>query len=220
VRVEDLFYNVPARLKFLKNDSTERRRIDTLVTHYALAYPEVRFHLKQEGRNSLQTSGNGERREVLAALYGAETARQLLEVNSIDQGLNVKGFISPPALTRTHRREITLFVNGRPVQDAALVTALIKGYQTLLMVGRYPLAVLFLEAPPAAVDVNVHPAKAEVRFREPERIFTGVQAATRRALLAHSPVPGLEEQIRWTGDLAGTTHQPPPPPVDLSWDSR
>lgn len=200
VRVEDLFYNVPARLKFLKADTTERRQIDNLVTRYALAYPQVRFHLHQEGRPSLQTSGNGDRREVLAALYGVEVARQMLVVLAEEDGLSVEGFISPTSLTRSNRRELTFFVNGRPVQDASLIAALLKAYHTLLMTGRYPLAVLFLQVPAELVDVNVHPAKAEVRFREPDRIFTGVQRAVRRALLAHTPVPGLQEQIRWTPD--------------------
>jgi DNA mismatch repair protein MutL len=106
-------------------------------------------------------------------------------------------------VTRGSRRGITFFVNGRPVADAALSAALIKAYHTLLMVGRYPLAVLFLEMSPDAVDVNVHPAKAEVRFREAERVFTGLQSAVRRALLAHSPVPDLHAQIRWTPPEAG-----------------
>ena len=198
VRVEDLFYNVPARRKFLKHESTERRAIDELVTRYALAYPNVRFHLRQESRSSLQTSGKGERREVLAALYGVEAARQMLEVVSEDEQFSATGFISPPALTRSNRREISFFINGRPVQDISLMTALLKAYHTLLMVGRYPLGVLFLEMPTETVDVNVHPTKAEVRFREPDRIFAGVQRAVRQALLAHTPVQGLEPQVRWS----------------------
>lgn len=198
VRVENLFFNVPARLKFLKTDTTERRQIDTLVTRYALAYPSIRFQLKQDGRLALQTSGNGKRREVLAALYGVDVARQMLEVIAQEEGLGIQGFISPTTLTRSNRREIIFFVNGRPVQDAALVAALIKAYHTLLMVGRYPLGILFLENPAESVDVNVHPTKAEVRFRDPNRIFSGVQAAVRRALLAHTPVPRLENQLRWT----------------------
>ncbi len=210
VRVEDLFYNVPARRKFLKNPGTERRVIDELVTRYALAYPKVRFHLYQEGRPSLQTTGNDDRREVLAALYGVEVARQMLEVLSEEPDLSITGFISPPALTRANRREIVFFVNGRPVQDAALVAALLRGYHTLLMVGRYPMGVLFLELPSEAVDVNVHPTKAEVRFREPDRMFTGVQRAVRHALLAHSPVPGIEPGIRWTGFPADDSRQDQP----------
>lgn len=197
VRVEDLFYNVPARLKFLKHDTTERRQIDSLVMRYAVAYPKVRFHLRQDSRPTLQTSGNGDRREVLAALYGVDVARQMVEVLADEPGLRVLGFVSTVALTRSNRREITFFVNGRPVQDAALVSALLKAYHTLLMVGRYPLAMVLVELPPDMVDVNVHPTKAEVRFRQPDRIFTGVQRAVRRALLAHTPVPGLQDQVRW-----------------------
>lgn len=214
VRVEDLFYNVPARLKFLKKDTTERRLIDKLVTRYALAYPQVRFHLRQEGRSALQTSGNGERREVLVALYGADVARQMLEVLYEDEHLSVQGFISPTSLTRSHRREITFYVNSRPVQDAALSAALTKGYHTLLMAGRYPIAVLFLEMPPEAVDVNVHPTKAEVRFRQPERMFGSVRSAVRRALLAHSPVPGLDPRLRWTPEASRRNI---PGQTDLGW---
>jgi DNA mismatch repair protein MutL len=174
VSVENLFFNVPARLKFLKSDPTERSQIDALVTRYALAYPQVRFQLKQESRQALQTSGNGDRREVLAALYGVDIARQMLEVQAEYDGLIVTGFISPISLTRSNRREITFFVNGRPVQDTTLNTALVRAYQNMLMVGRFPMAVLFLELPPESVDVNVHPAKAEVRFRERDKVFSGI----------------------------------------------
>jgi len=215
VRVEDLFYNVPARLKFLKGDATERRQVESLVTRYALAYPHVRFHLKVEDRVSLQTSGQGERREVLAALYRPAEARQMLEVIAEEEGLSVRGFISPTSLTRSNRREIIFFVNGRPVQDASLSAALLKAYHTLLMVGRYPLAILFLDLPPDMVDVNVHPTKAEVRFREPDRMFAGVQRAVRRALLAHTPVPGVGEGLRWQGEDQATS----PRLWDPSWDA-
>jgi len=208
VSVEDLFYNVPARLKFLKHPTTERQVIDTLVTRYALAYPGVRFSLRQEERVVLQTSGNGDRRAVLAALYGAEVARQMLIVNVDDSDLQVDGFISPISLTRSNRREISFFVNGRPVQDAALIAALMKAYHTLLMVGRFPQAILFLEISPEAVDVNVHPTKAEVRFRDPERIFSGVQRAVRRALLAHTPIPGVENQLRWAAPVIRPASDP------------
>jgi DNA mismatch repair protein MutL len=189
VRVENLFFNVPARLKFLKQDATERQQIETLVTRYAVAYPTVRFLLAQDGRSVLQTSGNGRAREVLAALYGVEIARQMLEVTLAEDEIKIGGFTSPVALTRSNRRELTFFVNGRWVQDIALNTALLQAYHTLLMVGRYPMAILFLEIPAEEVDVNVHPAKAEVRFRHSDQIFSTVQRAVRRALLAYSPIP-------------------------------
>jgi DNA mismatch repair protein MutL len=189
VRVEDLFYNVPARLKFLKHDATERQQIDALVTRYALAYPQVRLSLTHDGKPSLQTSGKGDPREVLAALYGIDTARQMLAVVLEEDEISVHGFSSPLALTRSNRREITFFVNGRWVQDGSLSASLLRAYHTLLMVGRYPLCFLMLNIPPEAVDVNVHPAKAEVRFRQSDLVFSFLQRAVRRALLAHSPVP-------------------------------
>lgn len=202
VRVEDLFYNVPARLKFLKHEATERRQIDWLVTQYALAYPQIRFHLSQEDRISLQTSGNGYRREVLAALYGADVARIMLEVVAQEEWLGVTGFISPTTLTRSSRRELSFFVNGRPVHDPSLVVAVMQAYHTLLMVGRYPLGILFLEMPPETVDVNVHPTKAEVRFRDSSRVFSGVQRAVRKALLAHTSMPEIgKPTVRWSGGL-------------------
>ncbi|NPV84447.1 MAG: DNA mismatch repair endonuclease MutL [Anaerolineae bacterium] len=191
VRVEDLFFNVPARLKFLKREITERQQIDTLVTRYAIAYPHVRFQLFHDGRSALQTSGNGNQREILANLYGVEITRQMLEVAFTEDEVQLSGYISPINITRSNRREITFFVNGRWVQDAPLVSALLQAYQTMLMVARYPLAVLFLHLPPEEVDVNVHPAKAEVRFRKPERYFAHVQRAARRALLAYSPIPQI-----------------------------
>ena len=203
VRVEDLFYNVPARRKFLKRPATEKRAIDEVVVRYALAYPQVRFKLTHDGRVALNTAGHGDRREVLALLYGPTDARQMLPVLSEDLGLAVHGFISPPGLTRRHRRDMLWFVNGRPVRDPALTAALLKGYEHLLMKGRYPLAVLFLTLPPDAVDVNVHPAKAEVRFRDPDRVFRAVVRAVRKALLAHAPLAQRPAPLSaW--DLAAT----------------
>jgi DNA mismatch repair protein MutL len=203
VKVENLFFNLPARLKFLKTDLTERRQIDELVTRYALAYPSVRFKLSQDGRLALHTSGNDDRREVLAALYGVDVARQLLEVLAEYENLKINGFISPISLTRSNRREITFFINGRWIQDAALTTALVQAYHTMLMVGRYPLAALLVEMPPERLDVNVHPAKAEVRFQDKDRVFSGIQRAARRALLAYTPVPDLTEQFDWSRQREG-----------------
>jgi DNA mismatch repair protein MutL len=188
VRVEDLFYNVPARLKFLKADVTERRAIDNLVTRYALAYPNVRIKLTEGKAPTLQTSGDGDRRAILAALYGVEIAKQLLEITAQEDGLGLSGYVSPTALTRSNRKDITIFVNGRWVQDTPLTSAFIQAYHTMLMVGRYPLGAIFIEITPEEVDVNVHPAKAEVRFKNQERVFGFVQRAVRRGLLAYAPV--------------------------------
>ena len=206
IRVEDLFYNIPARLKFLKSHVTERRAIDLLVTRYALAYPDKRFKLS-EGRNTtLQTSGDGDPRAILAALYGVDVAKQMLEVMAEEEDYRLRGFMSPISLTRSNRKEITFFINGRWVHDVALNTALLQAYHTLLMVGRYPLTALFIEMNPEEVDVNVHPAKAEVRFREPDKIFSFVQRSVRKALLAYSPVPNVAPSL-WgtTRTISGPT---------------
>ena len=199
ILVQDLFYNVPARLKFLKTDNTERRHIEALVTRYALAYPDVRWELVVDGNPSLQTSGNGDQREILAGLYGLDVAKRMLAVDFKEDAVHIHGFISPIALTRSNRRDITIFVNGRWVKDTAVTAAIIRAYHTLLMVGRYPIVVLFLDLPPETVDVNVHPAKAEVRFREGNLVFTRTQRAVRRALLAYSPVPDLRPRQLWGG---------------------
>jgi DNA mismatch repair protein MutL len=200
VRVEDLFYNVPARLKFLKTDVTEKRAIDSLVTRYALAYPNVRFKLTDGKQVTLQTAGDGDRRAILAALYGVDVAKQMLEVmaqeeSSSGQNLSITGFISPTSLTRSNRKEITFFVNGRWVQEVSLNSALLQAYHTLLMVGRYPLSVVFLEIAPEDVDVNVHPTKAEVRFKSQDKIFSFVQRSARKALLAYTPVHSVSTQL-------------------------
>ena len=186
VRVEDLFFNVPARLKFLKSDPTERHRIDAVVVEYALAFPQVQFQLIQDGRLSFSSSGNGERREILASLIGVDEARQLIEVNYEEADLRINGLISPPGLTRSNRREIHLFVNRRPIQDSLLTSSVLQAYHTLLMVGRYPLVWLFLEIEPHKVDVNVHPTKAEVRFANPGHMFGSLQHVIRRTLVTES----------------------------------
>ncbi len=214
VSVRDLFYNTPARLKFLKREQTERQQIDGLVTRYALAYPERAFKLTQEDKVILQTSGNGNRREVLTQIYGVELARQLLEVDFSGDGIKISGFISPIALTRSNRKEMTFFVNGRWVQENSLSSAVMHAYQTFIMVGRYPVSILFIQLEPEEVDVNVHPAKAEVRFRKPEQIFTSVQRAVRRALLAYSPVPQVSVNT-WRLDPNFTQQTG----SGLTWDS-
>jgi DNA mismatch repair protein MutL len=209
VRVEGLFYNVPARLKFLKTDRTEKRHINDVVSRYGLANPKVRFKLYHDDELVLQTNGSGNTREVISSIYGIETARQMLEVIYKDEHLDITGFISPPGLTRSNRKEILFYVNSRPVQDSALSTALIQAYHTLIMKGRYPRGVLFLEIPPGKVDVNVHPTKAEVRFEDKSEIFRAVNKAARRALLAHTPVPEVSQfsgTNLWTGPAPDHNH--------------
>lgn len=194
IAVENLFYNVPARRKFLKSIGTEKRLIDEFVTHYALAYPDVRFRLTHDGRVSFQSNGTGNLRDVLVSVYGADVARELLEIGGHgrrrgeDQPISVSGFVGPPSLHRSNRNQIALFVNGRWIKDNRLTYAVIQAYHTLLPTGRYPVAVVFLTMPLEQVDVNVHPAKTEVRFRDGSAAFGAVQRAVRQTLVSESPV--------------------------------
>jgi DNA mismatch repair protein MutL len=214
VRVRDLFHNVPARQKFLKSEETERRRIVALVSRYAAAYPQVSLSLTQEGKVVLQTSGNGSGREALSEVFGPAMARQLIALPPReDAPLWVEGFISPPSVQRSNRRELTFFVNGRWVLETSLGAAVVQAYQGLLMVGRYPLAFLLVSLPPEDVDVNVHPAKAEIRFREPDRVFAIVQRTVRASLLGQAPATALRlEQAALTAD--------PHPALGIGWDWR
>ncbi|PJF35872.1 MAG: DNA mismatch repair protein MutL [Candidatus Thermofonsia Clade 1 bacterium] len=195
VTVEDLFFNTPARLKFLKAEATERRQIESVIMRYAMAYPEVRFSLSQDGRPSFATSGNGSLADVLVETLGLEIVRQLLPVGPMANEkapIAVYGYTSAPTLHRTTRAYITLFVNGRYIQDASLTYAVAQAYHTLMPEDRYPIAVLMIVMPPSEVDVNVHPTKAEVRFHAPEVVFSAVQRAVRRAVLgASSSIPTL-----------------------------
>lgn len=184
--VEDLFFNTPARLKFLKAEATERRHIDSVLTRYAMAYPDVRFSLVQDGRASFATTGNGSLADVLVEALGLDIMREMLPVQPPEGAsapIAVYGYTSTPNLHRNTRAYITLFVNGRHVQDASLSYAVSQAYHTLMPEDRYPVAVLMIVLPPSEVDVNVHPTKAEVRFRAPEAVFSAVQRAVRRAVL-------------------------------------
>ncbi len=186
--VRDLFFNVPARLKFMRSEDSERRRILSLVSRYALAYPQIAFRLTVDGRDSLHTDGGGQAKDVLAAVYGWEIARDMLPLGPSGEGpVQVSGYVSPPAVHRSTRREVTLFVNGRWVQDAGLAAAVVQAYHGLLMVGRFPIAAVFVCLPPESIDVNVHPAKAEIRFREASLAFVVVQRVIRATLLGHAP---------------------------------
>ena len=202
VTVEDLFFNVPARRKFLRSDLTERRHIDAWLTRYALAYPHLRFTVVHDGRETFRSPGNGRVREVLVAVFGPEVGGALLEIleeATVDGRVRVSGFVSPPSIHRANRGHITLFVNGRWVQDARLTYAVIQAYHTLLPTGRYPVAVVSVDLPPEEVDVNVHPAKVEVRFRDADGVFRAVQRAVRRTVVGSAPVPSVSPPApaRW-----------------------
>ena len=201
--VENLFYNTPARLKFLRAEATESTRIVELVSAYALAYPELSFRLTDNGRLVLQTSGSGRLYDVLITVFDLQTAQQMLEVqlpehvlgtdqdsqaSLLEPRVKVTGFVGGPSLHRATRNYQMFFVNRRWIQDRSLGFAVEEAYRTLLPAGRHPVAVLSITMPPADMDVNVHPTKREVRFREPREIFSAVQKAVRRTIIGQAPV--------------------------------
>lgn len=192
IEVAELFFNVPARRKFLKSDATERRHVIALVSQYAMAYPQVRFQLTLDGREAFHSTGSGNLTDVLVQALGLETFREMVEVTPLPPTrpdlppIEVFGFTTTPALHRANRTQITLFVNGRAINDQRLTFAVVQAYHTLLPASRYPVSVLLIQVPPEDVDVNVHPTKAEVRFRHPEAVFTAVQRGVRRAVISQA----------------------------------
>lgn len=197
VTVENLFYNTPARLKFLKAESTEKRLITSLVMDYAMAYPSVRVTLLQDGREVFRTSGTGQLSDVVVKVFGVDAFRQMIEV-ALEERLyashdviTVRGYASLPSYHRNDRSRVVLFVNGRAVQDQQLTYAATQAYHLLLEKGRYPHVVLMIDVPPAFVDVNVHPTKAEVRFQDANAVFAVVQRAIREPLLQQLQAPQM-----------------------------
>ena len=184
IEVRDLFANVPARLKFLKSDATEMAAIKEVVSAFALLHPRVRFHLTIDSRAALSTSGDGDRRRAIAAVYGTPVATEMLEL--IDTPM-VNGMVSQPRLSRGSRDGVVLAVNGRPVSARSLVYALEECYQGRLERGRHPVAVIDIALDHELVDVNVHPAKKEVRFRDEGVVFAALQRAVRSALDGSDP---------------------------------
>ena len=183
ISVRDLFFNVPARRKFLRSEATESFHLTNLLTHYALAHPEIAFLLTNNGRETLRASAAADLRERAYQIFGAEFLDNLLEVSVEQEHLaRVRGYVSSPRERRTTRDAQYLFVNGRFVRDRLISRALSEAYRSILPPGAYPAAILFLEVPHAEVDVNVHPAKTEVRFRRAPAIADVVREAVRAAL--------------------------------------
>lgn len=198
VTVENLFRNTPARLKFLRGENTEAKHITDLVSKYALAYPEIRFRLTREGRVVLQTTG-GSAYDVLVKVLGLQMAQQMLEVPPTEEdGVLVSGYVSAPTLTRSNTSYITFFVNRRWIQDRSLLWAVEQAYHSLMPVGQHPVAVVHIIVRPEDVDVNVHPTKREVRFRDARRVFAAVQRAVRRALVEGAPLPSVGAPLEQT----------------------
>ncbi len=216
VTMRGLFRRQPARLKFLRSTHAEAGQIGTVITHYALAYPEVRFSLSVDSRQTLRTPGSGDLRDAAAGAYGSELAARMLSVSepaadpSTMADIAVSGLISPPEVSRANRSYISLFVNRRWIRSRSLTYAVEEAYRGLLPTGRFPIAVVDIRLAPAEVDVNVHPTKAEVRLRREREVFAVVQRRLRRTLADQAPVPSFAPAPAW-GAATATGAAPTPP---------
>jgi len=199
VTVKNLFRKVPARLKFLKSPATENSHIANVVSRYALAFPEVKFALFIDGKASLRTPGSGRLIDSIIEVYGLEIARNMLEIK--DKGWEgetvsspvVTGMVGSPAISRSSRDYLSLFVNRRWTNSRLLAWAVEEAYHGLLMSGKHPVAVINISLSPKEVDVNIHPTKSEVKFQNEHAVFSAVQRAVRRTLIELTPVPKIEE---------------------------
>jgi DNA mismatch repair protein MutL len=188
--VRDLFYNTPARLKYMKSIQTELGHISDYINRVALAHPGIAVTLKHNGSSLLQTLGTGDRLQVIAAVYGSSTAKAMLPISASDPDFELTGYVSKPELTRANRNGITLVVNGRYIRSFAVNASLQQAYHTLLPINRFPLAVLEVEMHPSLLDVNVHPSKMEVRFSKEAELKALIEKAVKAALGAQRYIPG------------------------------
>lgn len=196
VIVNSLFYNTPARLKYLSSPNTELAKISDIVNRLALSHPEVAFSFISNGRELLRTSGRGDLLQVLGAIYGVKTVSRMQPIKSEKPDISISGYVSLPELTRASRNYISLILNGRYVRNFPLTKAVINGYGSKLMIGRFPIAVINIKLDPALIDVNVHPTKQEVRISEEPRIGDMVATAIRDMLADKQLIPDATREFK------------------------
>lgn len=196
VLVTDLFYNTPARAKFLKSDSAESGRIINLISQIALAYPEIKFRLVNNGNILFSTAGNGDLLSAILSVYKLKEYEDLIPVNYSREKTRITGYISKPSLSRTNRKDQIFFVNGRVVESRVLERGVSEGYRERLFEGRFPVVFLFLQTDPADLDVNIHPNKRQVRFEREEETAELVAEAVRASLGTREAVIQAKDVFR------------------------
>jgi len=189
--VRDLFFNTPARLKFMKSDRAEAAAITAMMTSMALSHPAVSFRYIRDGKEEFHTPGDGNIQSVIYTLLGREFAKGLIEIKSQDEGVSVTGFATAPAHARGSRSQQHFFVNGRYIRSRALQTALEQAYKNVQFTGKFPGCVLYLTLPYGTVDVNVHPTKTEVKFLYEKQVFDAVYYGVLDALEKSSYMPEI-----------------------------
>ncbi|HEM3522748.1 DNA mismatch repair endonuclease MutL [Streptococcus suis] len=195
ITVSDLFYNTPARLKYVCSQQAELSHIVDVVNRLSLAHPEIAFALVNEGRELIRTVGTGKLRQAISGIYGIASAKKMVEIEAEDLDFQISGYVSLPELTRANRNYISIFINGRYIKNFLLNRAILEGYGSKLMVGRFPLAVISIEIDPYLADVNVHPTKQEVRISKEKELMTLIREAISQALKEQDLIPDALENL-------------------------
>ena len=195
ISVRDLFYNTPARLKYLKRPQTELSRVADIMNRLALSYTNIAFTVTSDGRDLLKTTGNGNQQQVIAAIYGRDTAQKMLSFAGEDDDFNLTGYISLPELTRGSREYLTILVNGRFIKNFTVSNAVIHGYGSKLMIGRFPMGVININTDPLLIDVNVHPQKSEIRLSKETELSELLVQTIKTRLADENLIPDAYENL-------------------------
>ncbi len=202
IKVENLFYNTPARLKYIKSLQAELSHITDIINRLSLAHSEVAFTLINDGREMMKTAGTGDLRQAIAGVYGISTAKKMLAISNSDLDFEVSGYVSLPELTRANRNYITILLNGRYIKNFLINRAIVDGYGSKLMVGRFPLAVIDIKIDPFLADVNVHPTKQEVRISKERELMMLITKAISQVLQPQTLIPNALENLNKSGHTA------------------
>ena len=221
IEVSDLFYNTPARLKFVRTLQTEIAHITDVVSKISLSHPEISIILRNEGNELIRTAGNGDLRQAIAGNLGPTNARKMLAFSGEDDDFKVSGYTSLPELTRSNRNYISIFINGRSIRNIAISKAIVAGYGSTLMVGRFPITVIDIEMDFQLVDVNVHPTKQEVRISKEVELSALIQKAIHESIQGVQRIPeSLEDLPFKRKSTESTTARPVVEQETLNFDLK
>lgn len=208
ITVENLFFNTPARLKYIRTLQTELSNITDIVNRISLSHPNIAFRLTHDGNQLMKTSGNGKLQQAIAGVYGTTVARKMLTIENENLDFKVWGEVSMPEITRASRNYLTVIMNGRYIRNYSLLQAIVDGYGSRLMVGRYPIGVVNIKADPLLLDVNVHPSKKEIRISKEKELLALIMDAIRAALANVSAIPSGLDHINFKRKVEKTDDVP------------
>ncbi|WP_067730162.1 DNA mismatch repair endonuclease MutL [Oceanobacillus damuensis] len=194
ITIKDLFFNTPARLKYMKSLHTELGHVTDLLNRMALSHPEIRFEATHNGKGLFKTSGTGDLLQVIAQIYGMNVAKKMLPIKHSTLDFSIEGYIAKPEITRASRAYVSTIINGRYIRNPALTQAILRGYHTLLPIGRSPIVILAIDMDPILVDVNVHPAKLEVRFSKDRELYSAIEQTIKTKFREITLIPEMEQK--------------------------